>query len=112
VAKCPEIGPTTSVRGWSPTEGSSKCIRVANGVDRTGRTVTPASSPPTTTESMTQSGRMRVGREAATIWQAALIRRETGSPATGAGNVSRVRSSNCELTRAGAVSRRCHSYAV
>jgi hypothetical protein len=41
VAKCPEIGPTTSVRGWSPTEGLSNCSRVANGVDRTGEPPLP-----------------------------------------------------------------------
>ena len=37
VVKCPDMGPTTSTRGWPATEGFSKCSRVANGVRVAGR---------------------------------------------------------------------------
>ncbi|HYX93535.1 MAG TPA: hypothetical protein VE823_00590 [Geodermatophilus sp.] len=112
VAKCPEIGPTTSTCGWPATSGLRKCRTSANGVDSTGSTTTSAARPSTSTVSMPQSGRTCVARASATSRQAARTRRAPGSPASGAGSASRARAVSADVVRAGAVSRRCHSYAV
>ncbi len=112
VAKCPEIGPTRSTCGWSVTSGLAKCSRLANGVEMVGRTSTWVTRPSTTTESMPQSGRTWVGRAEATISHAALSWRGPVRPAKGAGRPSTARTISLEVLRAGATSRRCHSYAV
>jgi hypothetical protein len=112
VAKCPEIGPTTSTCGWLATSGLEKWRTSANGVDSTGSTTTSAGRPSTSTVSMPQSGRTCVARTSATTRQAARSRRGPGSAESGAGSASRARAVSAVVVRAGAVSRRCHSYAV
>ena len=109
VVKCPDMGPTTSTRGWPETDGFRKCSRVPNGVVSTGRSDTAASWPSTGTMSMPKSGRSWVGRAWATMSQAARRWRTAGVRASGAGSACSAFAVSWDAATAGAPARRFNS---
>ncbi|MNN03920.1 hypothetical protein D3C81_1166310 [compost metagenome] len=80
VAKWPDIGATSSTRGWPLMPWRRKCSSEQNGVRSTTSSVTGTGWPATVALSMPKAGRWCVRRPSATISQAARSVRTASKP--------------------------------
>ena len=78
VAKWPDIGATSSTRGWGPAPSLRKCSSVPNGVASAASSVTGRRRSPSITVSRPNGGRRCVMPASANSVSPATIWRSTG----------------------------------